>query len=61
MMYESTLQGKAIEAAQKALYGVDRFDYLAADGDLNGMFVVWFCKTLQNFTKLEGDRSRTRF
>ena len=49
MRYNSTLQEKAIEAAQKALYGVDKFDYLAADGDLNGMFVVWFCKTLQNW------------
>ncbi len=49
MRYNSTLQEKAIEAAQKALYGVDDFDYLAADGDLNGMFVVWFCKTLQNW------------
>lgn len=49
MRYNSTLQEKAIEAAQKALYGVDNFDYLAAGGDLNGMFVVWFCETLQNW------------
>lgn len=31
MRYNSTLQEKAIEAAQKVLYGVDKFDYLAAD------------------------------
>ena len=29
MRYDSNLQEKAIEAAQKVLYGVDKFDYLA--------------------------------
>lgn len=61
MRYNSTLQEKAIEAAQKALYGVDRFDYLAADGDLNGMFVVWFCKTLQNWKAIVAGRDFDEF
>jgi hypothetical protein len=61
MRYDSTLQEKAIEAAQKALYGVDRFDYLAADGDLNGMFVVWFCKTLQNWKAIVAGRDFDEF
>lgn len=61
MMYESTLQTKAIEAAQKVLYGVDKFDYLAADGDLNGMFVVWFCKTLQNWKAIVAGRDFDEF
>ena len=61
MRYNSTLQEKAIEAAQKALYGVDRFDYLTADGDLNGMFVVWFCKTLQNWKAIVAGRDFDEF
>lgn len=61
MRYNSTLQEKAIEAAQKALYGVDNFDYLAADGDLNGMFVVWFCKTLQNWKAIVAGRDFDEF
>lgn len=28
MRYNSTLQEKAIEAAQKALYGIDRFGFV---------------------------------
>lgn len=62
MRYNSTLQEKAIEAAQKVLYGVDKFDtYLAADGDLNGMFVVWFCKTLQNWKAIVAGRDFDEF
>lgn len=61
MKYNSTLQEKAIEAAQKALYGVDNFDYLAVDGDLNGMFVVWFCKTLQNWKAIVAGRDFDEF
>lgn len=61
MRYNSTLQEKAIEAAQKALYGVDKFDYFAADGDLNGMFVVWFCKTLQNWKAIVAGRDFDEF
>lgn len=61
MRYDSTLQEKAIEAAQKVLYGVDNFDYLAADGDLNGMFVVWFCKTLQNWKAIVAGRDFDEF
>lgn len=61
MRYNSTLQEKAIEAAQKALYGVDKFDYLTADGDLNGMFVVWFCKTLQNWKAIVAGRDFDEF
>lgn len=61
MRYDSTLQEKAIEAAQKVLYGVDKFDYLAADGDLNGMFVVWFCKTLQNWKAIVAGRDFDEF
>lgn len=61
MRYDSNLQEKAIEAAQKALYGVDKFDYLAVDGDLNGMFVVWFCKTLQNWKAIVAGRDFDEF
>lgn len=61
MRCNSTLQEKAIEAAQKVLYGVDKFDYLAADGDLNGMFVVWFCKTLQNWKAIVAGRDFDEF
>ena len=61
MKYDSTLQEKAIEAAQKVLYGVDNFDYLAVDGDLNGMFVVWFCKTLQNWKAIVAGRDFDEF
>lgn len=61
MRYNSTLQEKAIEAAQKVLYGIDSFGYLAADGDLNGMFIVWFCKTLQNWKAIVAGRDFDEF
>lgn len=61
MKYNSTLQEKAIEAAQKVLYDMDNFDYIAADGDLNGMFVVWFCKTLQNWKAIVAGRDFDEF
>lgn len=47
-MYE--LQEKAINAARTVLF--NEFDYNANELALMDMYVVWFCKTLQNWKAL---------
>lgn len=48
MRYNSTFQEKAIEAAQKVL--IENLGYQTVKPE--DMFVVWFCKTLQNWKAL---------
>ena len=47
-MYE--LQEKAINAARTVLF--NEFDYNANEITPDDMFIVWFCKTLQNWKAL---------
>lgn len=47
-MYE--LQEKAINAARPVLF--NEFDYNANEITPDDMFIVWFCKTLQNWKAL---------
>lgn len=49
-MYE--LQEKAINAARTVLF--NEFDYNANEITPDDMYVVWFCKTLQNWKALVG-------
>lgn len=56
-MYE--LQEKAINAARTVLF--NEFDYNANEITPDDMFIVWFCKTLQNWKAIVSGRTIEEF
>ena len=56
-MYE--LQEKAINAARTVLF--NEFDYNANEITPADMYVVWFCKTLQNWKAIVSGRTIEEF
>lgn len=57
MRYNSTLQEKAIEAARKVL--IENLGYQTINPE--DMFIVWFCKTLQNWKAIVSGRAIEEF
>lgn len=57
MRYNSTLQEKAIEAARKVL--IENLGYQTVEPE--DMFIVWFCKTLQNWKAIVSGRTIEEF
>ena len=57
MRYNSALQEKAIEAARKVL--IENLGHQTINSE--DMFIVWFCKTLQNWKAIVSGRTIEEF